>query len=123
MSSGGEPIVRLRHGTTRQRAESILLNGPNPRFVEPGGLDPARGFSTDRADKPYVYPSPEDYAAKKALNFPNEGGAAVVEIEVPESIVQKADVIVKSDSIWVTVWMNSSLLGLRFLRGFYCHER
>ena len=95
MSSGGEPIVRLRHGTTRQRAESILLNGPNPRFMEPGGLDPARGFSTDRADKPYVYPSPEDYAAKKALNFPNEGGAAIVEIEVPESIVQKADVIVE----------------------------
>jgi hypothetical protein len=30
-------------------------------------------------------------ATGKARLFPTEGGAAIVEIEVPESIVQKAD--------------------------------
>jgi hypothetical protein len=34
---------------------------------------------------------PDAVAAGKAQLFPNEGGAAIVEIEVPQSIVQKAD--------------------------------
>jgi hypothetical protein len=31
-------------------------------------------------------------AARKAAIFPNEGGPAILEIEVPESIVRKADI-------------------------------
>jgi hypothetical protein len=95
VSSGGKQVIRLRHGTTRQRAEAIALNGPDPAFREPGGSDTAVGFSTDRAGKFYTYPSPEDYARAKAINFPGEGGPAVVEIDVPEAIVQKADLQVE----------------------------
>jgi hypothetical protein len=87
----GESLIRLRHGTTRQRAEAILQNGPNPDFVEPGGLDRAEGFSSARIQDSYPYGSPDDVAAGKAQLFPGEGGPAIVEIEVPDSIVQKAD--------------------------------
>ena len=76
----------LRHGTTRQRADSILQNGPNAAFVEPGGIDPARGFSTSPAQGPFPYGTPEMYAAGKANLFPGEGGPAIVEIELPEHI-------------------------------------
>jgi hypothetical protein len=34
--------------------------------------------------------SPEDYARGKARLFPAEGGAAIVEVEVPQSIVDLA---------------------------------
>jgi hypothetical protein len=91
VSSGEEAVIRLRHGTTRQRAEAILQNGPDPRYKEVGGQDVAEGFSTARAEQGQKRPSPEDYARKKAYNFPNEGGPAIIEIEVPESIVKKAD--------------------------------
>src|SRR5437870_3528221 len=86
-----EPLVRLRHGTTRQRADAILQNGPDPNYQEPGGLDYAEAFSTARIQGPYPYGSPETVAAAKAQLFPNEGGPAIIEIEVPESIVRKAD--------------------------------
>src|SRR5438270_10826445 len=85
MASGS--IVRfLRHGTTRQRADSIMQNGPNAAFTEPGGVDPARGFSTCPAQGPFPFGTPENYAAGKANLFPNEGGPAIVETEVPEEI-------------------------------------
>lgn len=90
MSTGGQRIV-LRHGTTRKRAEAILLNGPDPTFIEPGGSPPASGFSTARLEGPHPYGSPEVVAAGKARNFPNEGGPAILEIEVPEHIVQMAE--------------------------------
>jgi hypothetical protein len=32
-------------------------------------------------------------AARKALLFPNEGGPAILEIDVPESIVEKAELV------------------------------
>ncbi|MCI0638001.1 MAG: hypothetical protein L0Y72_16750 [Gemmataceae bacterium] len=78
----------LRHGTTRQRADSIMQNGPDPSFIEPGGIESARGFSTYPAGGPVTVGTPDQYAAGKAILFPNEGGPAVVEIEVPEKIAQ-----------------------------------
>jgi hypothetical protein len=54
--------------------------------MEPGGLDAAGGFSTSPQVGPFPYGSPERYAAGKANLFPNEGGPAVVEIEVPDDI-------------------------------------
>jgi len=89
--SPGEALVRLRHGTTRRRAEAILRDGPDPNYKEPGSSEPAEGFSTARIQGSYPYGSPDDVAAGKARLFPHEGGPAIVEIEVPESIVRKAD--------------------------------
>jgi hypothetical protein len=81
----------LRHGTTRQRAEAILKNGPDPNFKEPGGIDPARGFSTAPVLGPYPYGGPENCAQRKGKLFPNEGGPVVLELDVPEEIVALAD--------------------------------
>ena len=94
--ASGEAVVRLRHGTTRQRAEAIVRDGPNPAFREAGATDTAEGFSTARiAQDAYPQGSPETVATGKALLFPNEGGPAFVEIEVPESIVREADLVVE----------------------------
>ena len=87
----GEPLVLLRHGTTRQRAEAIFRYGPDPNYKEPGESTRAEGFSTARIQSSYPYGSPNVVAAGKARLFPNEGGPAIIEIEVPLSIVQKAD--------------------------------
>src|SRR5437762_9106408 len=89
--ASNELLICLRHGTTRQRAESIFQNGPDPNFREPGGLDKAEGFSTARLEGPFPYGSPEVVAAGKARLFPKEGGPAILEMDVPESIVRKAD--------------------------------
>lgn len=89
--SSGEPLVLLRHGTTRHRAEAILRNGPDPGFQELGDFNRAKGFSTARIQSLFPLGSPDEIAAGKARLFPSEGGPAIVEIEVPESIVQKAD--------------------------------
>jgi hypothetical protein len=48
-------------------------------------------LSTARSKGPYPYGSPEEIATKKAMNFPSEGGPAILEIEVPESLVRKSD--------------------------------
>ncbi len=80
--------VTLQHGTTLSRAESIVKNSPNPGFVEPGGIvDRTPGFSTAPQG---ANPSAATYATAKARIFGNEGGAAVVQIEIPKSIVGKA---------------------------------
>src|SRR5437762_7866716 len=89
--ASAESVVRLRHGTTWRRAEAILQNGPDPTFTEPGGSVKAEGFSTARLHGPYPYGSPETAAAGKALLFPDEGGPAILEIDVPAEIVRKAD--------------------------------
>jgi len=89
--ASGEPLVRLRHGTTRQRAEVILRDGPDPSFREPGGQLLAEAFSTARLHGPYPQGSPERAANYKSRLFPNEGGPALLEIEVPEAIVRRAD--------------------------------
>src|SRR5262245_13605007 len=87
----GEPLVLLRHGTTRRRAETILRDGPDPNYREPGGFDTAEAFSTARIHASSPHGEPDEVAARKARLFPNEGGPAIIEIEVPESIVRKAD--------------------------------
>ena len=87
-NSAGEPTVRLRHGTTRLRAEHILLNGPEPNRVVGG--DTANGLSTAPLQGFYPLGAPEDYARGKARLFPQEGGPAILEIDVPESIVALA---------------------------------
>jgi hypothetical protein len=81
----------LWHGTTRKRAESILRHGPNPNFQEPGEiLTRAEGFSTAAPEGPFLYGSPALYAARKAALFPDEGGPAILEMEVPWEIADLA---------------------------------
>jgi len=82
----------LRHGTTRQRAESILKNGPDPNFREPGAtiFDKAVGFSTAAVEGPFPCGTPEMYAAKKANLFATEGGPAILEVEIPAEVVALA---------------------------------
>ena len=87
-SSTNEPTVRLRHGTTRLRAEHLSRVGPDPTRVVGG--DTANGLSMAPEHGPYPLGSPEDYARGKAHLFPQEGGPAILEIEVPESIVALA---------------------------------
>lgn len=92
--------VVLRHGTTLDRARKIVANGPDPYFREPGSgqTPPDLAFSTSYPDSDgYRNGTGEagDQAVKKARNFPEEGGPAVLEIAVPEWIVQ----IVLSDPI------------------------
>jgi hypothetical protein len=81
----------LVHGTTRFRAEQILQHGPNPRYKEPGGQTWNDGFSMCVEDGPFILDPPEVYARKKAQHFPGEGGPAILAVDVPDEIVQKAD--------------------------------
>ncbi len=89
----GEPLVLLRHGTTRQRAEAIFRDGPDPSFREPGGFGTAEGFSTARVQGAYPFGVPDTVALGKGVLFPNEGGPAILEIEVPQSLVAMADLV------------------------------
>jgi hypothetical protein len=82
--------MRLVHGTTRVRAEQILQQGPNPLFLEPGGQGTAQGFSLNLETGPFHFGKPEDYARGKAKAFPNEGGAVILVVDVPDDIVQRA---------------------------------
>ena len=75
----------LLHGTTRQRVESIMKNGPDALYREPHGTT-ADGFSTAPAEGPFDFGSPEDYARGKAANFPNEGGAAILGFVLPDDL-------------------------------------
>lgn len=83
-------LIRLQHGTTRLRAGVLFRNGPDANFIEPGGGSPAGGFSTARAEGPFEWGSPMDYANGKAELFPTEGGPAILEIEVPQNIIDSA---------------------------------
>jgi len=67
-----------------------VRNGPDVKFVEPGGIDPARGFSTCPIVGPATVGTPEQYADGKAKNFPHEGGPALVEIDVPVAVIDLA---------------------------------
>jgi hypothetical protein len=80
--------VLLRHGTTRKRAEHILQNGPDPRYREPGGQYPAEGFSTAPAQGPFGFGDPEVIARRKARLFPNDGGPAILEFELPNDLAK-----------------------------------
>jgi hypothetical protein len=83
-------LAPLWHGPTRRRAESILRSGPDAGFVEPGALDQAGGFSTAPPHGPYQFGDPRDFAKGKAALFPDEGGPAILEMEVAEEIIALA---------------------------------
>ena len=76
----------LLHGTTWQRAAQIIARGPDPDFVEPGGGPKAESFSTFLQSGPFLFGTPEEYA-RKASAFPNEGGPAIVAMDVPDDII------------------------------------
>lgn len=80
----------LLHGTTRQRAEAIVRGGPNPRYLEPGGLPTDDGFSMNLEGGPFHFGRPDEYARGKAKEFPNEGGPVILVVDVPDEIVQRA---------------------------------
>lgn len=80
----------LLHGTTKQRAEQLLARGPDPDFIEPGGGLRAEGFSTSLEGGPFPLGTPEEYARSKAAAFPNEGGPAILAVDVPEEIIALA---------------------------------
>jgi hypothetical protein len=81
----------LHHGTTRQRAEAILRDGPDPDYREPGGLTPADGFSLARPGGRVQHGAPEVVARGKAALFTDEGGAVIIEVDVTDAVVRKAD--------------------------------
>jgi hypothetical protein len=80
----------LRHGTTRHRAERIMAHGPDPDFIEPGGGPRAEGFSTCLELGPFPLGTPEEYARRKADAFPNEGGAVILVVDVPDDFIALA---------------------------------
>lgn len=80
----------LLHGTTRRRAEQILAHGPDSRFREPGGQATEGGFSTYIDHGPFLFGDPDEYARGKSREFPDEGGPAILVLDVPDAIVQKA---------------------------------
>jgi hypothetical protein len=80
----------LLHGTTRIRADRILSHGPDPNFVEPGGGTRVESFSTYLEQGPFPLLPPDEYARRKAANFPNEGGAAIIAVDVPDEIIALA---------------------------------
>jgi hypothetical protein len=83
----------LLHGTTRQRAERIVANGPDPDFIEPGGGPKAENFSTYLETGPFTLETPRDYAVGKAQNFPNEGGPVILKIDVLDEIIDQTDFV------------------------------
>ena len=90
--------IILHHGTTLYRAQRIVANGPDAYFVEPGsgGVRPEPPeFSTTRLDHPFALGRSERYAHGKSLNFPNEGGPVILELEVPADVIAilEADLI------------------------------
>lgn len=80
----------LLHGTTRQRAESILQHGPNPRYHEAGGQPNEDGFSMNVEGGPIYFGHPGDYARGKAKEFPDEGGPVILIVDVPDDIIERA---------------------------------
>jgi hypothetical protein len=80
----------LLHGTTRHRAERILMFGPSSDFVEPGGGPKAENFSTCLENGPFPLRTPQEYARLKAARFANEGGPVVLLMDVPDEIIARA---------------------------------
>jgi hypothetical protein len=88
-------MVLLFHGTTTWRARRLLTNGPDPDFVEPGGKSPAENFSACLPFGPFeCTDTPEAYAWGKARaavrEQRDEGGAAILIVDVPEDIIALA---------------------------------
>jgi hypothetical protein len=85
-------MATLVHGTTRHRAERIIRNGPDPRYLEPGGVPSNDGFSTYLESGPFMFKRPEEYATGKAHQFPGEGGPVILVIEgVPDDVLSAAN--------------------------------
>jgi hypothetical protein len=62
-----------------------------PRFAEPGAqVVTEDGFSMYLETGPFHFGTPDAYARGKAREFPDEGGAVILILEVPDEIVQKA---------------------------------
>jgi hypothetical protein len=80
----------LLHGTTRRRAEQILDLGPDPRYREPGGQGTEDGFSMYLESGPFHFGMPDEYARGKAREFPDEGGAVILVLEVPDEVVHRS---------------------------------
>jgi hypothetical protein len=80
----------LLHGTTTDRAKRIYAHGPDPNFVEAERCARAESFSTCLEHGPFPLGRPEQYARRKAADFPNEGGPAILAVEVPDQIVKSA---------------------------------
>jgi hypothetical protein len=98
----------LLHGTTRARAEQILLHGPDPSFREPGGRTNDDGFSMCVETGPFLFGTPSDYARGKAIQFPDEGDPVILVVDVPYEIVEQA----------VNEWLPLSQGLVQFDRGF-----
>lgn len=77
----------LVHGTTKYRAEQIASFGPDPDFIEPGGGPKAEDFSTYLEGGPFPLGTPQEYARRKATGFPDEGGPAILRVDVPDHII------------------------------------
>jgi hypothetical protein len=80
----------LLHGTTRHRAEQIVVHGPDPDFIEPGGGPRAEGFSTCLESGPFPLGTPQEYALHKAAGFSGEGGPVILAVDVPDDIIALA---------------------------------
>ena len=78
----------LLHGTTRMRAERLVAVGPDPEFVERETAE--RSFSTCLEQGPFPLGKPDAYAFGKADLFPEEGGPAILAIDVPDDIIALA---------------------------------
>lgn len=64
--------------------------GPDPDFIEPGSEARAEGFSTCLEGGPFPIGTPEEYAHRKTAAFPNEGGPAILRVDVPDDILALA---------------------------------
>jgi hypothetical protein len=71
----------LLRGTTRLRADQIVAAGPDPKRLGP------EGFSTYLEHGPFLFGTLEEYACGKAAAFPDEGGAAILAVDVPDDII------------------------------------
>jgi hypothetical protein len=68
-----------------------MAHGPDPDFVEPGGGGTrAEGFSTCLQSGPFPLGTPEEYARRKAAAFPDEGGPAILSVDVPDEVIALA---------------------------------
>jgi len=83
--------ILVLHGTTLWRAHQIILNGPNPSYVEPFDTMPSLGFCVALEMTDYALGSPEFYARSKASIFPSEGGPVILELEIDEKILRLSE--------------------------------
>ena len=82
-------MLLLHHGTTRQRAEAIVRNGPDPDFREKNQQCPSEGFSTAPAFGTFGFGEPGKCAMRKANLFSKEGGPVILEFELPDELARE----------------------------------